>query len=60
MTLTCSFRNFSTNWDMTEVEGGWKDAILEQKALLIGCMFPGARDAPRCFVLVFTVRRSAE
>ena len=34
MVLTCSFRYFFTNWDIAEVECDWKDAILEQKALL--------------------------
>ena len=27
-------RYFSTNWDIAEAECDWKDAILEQKALV--------------------------
>jgi hypothetical protein len=29
-----AIRYFSTNWDIAEVERDWKDAILEQKALV--------------------------
>ena len=53
MMLTYSFRYFSTNWDMTEVEGDWKDAILEQKALVNKLCVP--RRAGCCSILCICI-----
>ena len=40
---SCIDRYCSANWDMGEVERDWKDAILEQKALVNKLCVPGAR-----------------
>ena len=56
MMLTYSFRNFSTKWDMTEMEGDWKDAILEQKALVNRLYVP--RRVRCCSMLCTCIHRT--